>query len=127
MKSAGALATPEAIVWDFTQALSDGDHQAAIACFAADGCLITPDGTAVAGVDRILEVLVQMTAARSRFQFGSPRIIRAGEVALCSQRWTVIAAANLLEQRFDSTMVLRSAGSSNRWRLVIASPWAGRF
>src|SRR5260370_29789042 len=109
MKSMETLATPEAIVWDFTQAPSGGDHQAAIACFAADGCLITPDGTAVAGVDRIVEILVQMTAARSRFQFGPPRIIRAGEVALCSQRWTVsfTAAANsLFEQRFDSTMVL---------------------
>jgi uncharacterized protein (TIGR02246 family) len=116
----------EAVVSDFTQALSSGDPQAAIACFAPDGCLITPDGTAVAGVDRILEVLVQMTVARSRIQFGPPRIIRAGEVALCSQHWTVsLAAAGnpRLEQQFDSTIVLRSAGGSGRWRLVIASPW----
>lgn len=31
----------------FTQALSRGDLDSAAACFARDGCLITPDATAV--------------------------------------------------------------------------------
>lgn len=125
-----ALATPEAIVWGFTEALSHGDHEAAIAFFAADGCLLTPDGTAVVGTDRIAEVLAQMTAARSRIEFGTARIVRAGQVALCSQRWTVSSRAAdnpRFEQRFDSTIVLRSDGSPGRWRLVIASPWGSRF
>ncbi len=116
---------PHKALGRFTAALRSGDSEAAAACFAPDGCLLTPDGTAVAGRRQIREVLIQITATRSEIRFESARVVRAGELALCSQRWTVDsrgAGTEAFEREFASTVVLRQGGPGE-WALVIASPW----
>jgi hypothetical protein len=43
----------------FARALSRGNLAAALGCFAEDGCLLTPDATAVHGRERIRPLLLQ--------------------------------------------------------------------
>lgn len=117
--------TAEEAIGSFAAALSGGDSEAAAVCFAPDGCLLTPDGTAVAGIQQIREVLVQLTAARSRIRFDLARVVRAGPVALCSQRWTVSSrgTGDPFERHFSSTIVLGYSKQPEDWHLLIASLW----
>jgi len=127
---AGALAPateePEQALERFTAALASGDSAAAAACFAPEGCLLTPDGTAVAGRQQIREVLLQITTARTQVRYEQARVVRAGPIALCSQRWSLASRGvgeGAFERRFAATMVLAEAAGPGRWALLIASPW----
>ena len=74
MSAGAALATeaqpaaeqrPDNALASFTAALSGGDLHGAAACFTRQGCLITPDGTAVRGRSDIAGVLAQLIASRT--------------------------------------------------------------
>lgn len=117
---------PEGVALAFGQALSACDAAGATACFAPDGCLITPDGTEVAGRQGIHDVLVQLTAIRPTIRFEAARTVRVGTVALHSQHWSVRtdgAAPEPLSQAqaFLCTLVLRC--EERQWHLAVAAPW----
>ena len=109
---------------DFTSALSRGDLQAAVACFARDGCLITPDATAIHGRDQIRPLLTQMVIRQTEIRVESASAIGAGEVILAQERWRVSAgqpAAARVEQNLDATLVLGLI--EGEWKLTIVAPW----
>jgi ketosteroid isomerase-like protein len=107
----------------FVRALSSGDLDSAIACFARDGCLVTPDLTAVHGRDRIRPVLAQLVAARVEIRVESGGLIAAGDALLARERWTIRTggAATAQVQTSEPTLVMRLIEGS--WKLVIAAPW----
>jgi ketosteroid isomerase-like protein len=115
----GAVNTPLA----FVRALSQGDLDSATACFARDGCLITPDLTAVHGRDRIRPVLAQLIAAAVQVRVDQSNSLHAGETLIARERWTIRLGGNgrRFEQTCDPTLVLRKVEGS--WKLVIAAPW----
>jgi ketosteroid isomerase-like protein len=121
-----ATKAPERVVLAFAAALGEGDHAAATACFARDARLLTPDGTEVAGRERIREVLAQLTTLGSEIHFDSPRVLAVGPVALCSQRWKIGSSATGpegFEQAFTCTTVLGRSAHTGRWQILIAAPW----
>ncbi|MGB7685595.1 MAG: nuclear transport factor 2 family protein, partial [Solirubrobacterales bacterium] len=69
------------------KALVAGDLDSASACFARDGCLITPDATAIHGRDRIRPVLAQLIAQRIDVAVEGSHVIGGGEVRLVRERW----------------------------------------
>jgi ketosteroid isomerase-like protein len=107
----------------FVQALSIGDLEGAAACFAKDGCMITPDLTAVRGRDRIRPLLAQLIASGTEVSVGGGHMVGAGEVFLTRARWTIKtgSAGNRLERVCDTTLVMRRVEGS--WKLAIAAPW----
>jgi ketosteroid isomerase-like protein len=107
----------------FVQALSVGDLEGAAACFAKDGCMITPDLTTVRGRDRIRPLLAQLIASGTEVMVGGGHLVDAGEVFLARARWTIRtgSAKGRLEQVCDTTLVMRLV--EGRWKLVIAAPW----
>jgi uncharacterized protein (TIGR02246 family) len=128
MKAGGATAeAPPAVraCLGFVRALSDGDLDAATACFARDACLITPDATAVHGRDRIRPLLAQLVARRTEIEVELSTVIGAGEVILASERWRVRSGAGgeapRIEQTLHPTLVLRRV--EGEWKLAIAAPW----
>jgi ketosteroid isomerase-like protein len=114
-----AVACPHSLA----SSLSAGDLEQAAACFARDGCLITPDGTAIHGRDRIRPVLAQMVIRRTEVEVESSTSIPAGGVMLVRERWRVRSGEGdaRLEQALTPTLVLQRIEGS--WKLAIASPW----
>lgn len=109
----------------FVQALSNGDLDVATACFTRDGCLITPDATAVHGREHVRALLAQLVARRTEIKVEFSNVVGAGEVLLAHERWRVrsggVDEAPQIEQTLNPTLVLRRIEAE--WKLAIAAPW----
>jgi ketosteroid isomerase-like protein len=109
----------------FARALDLGDVEAATACFARNGCLVTPDATAVHGRDRIRPLLAQLIARRTEIEVELSSVVGAGDVVLAHERWRVHSGGpegQRVEQILSPTLVLRQI--EGEWKLAIAAPWA---
>ncbi|HET9199281.1 MAG TPA: nuclear transport factor 2 family protein [Solirubrobacterales bacterium] len=111
----------------FTGAIGTGDLELASACLARDGCMVTPDGTAIHGRGAIRAVLAQMIDRRTAIEVELTSTIDAGEVALASQRWK-IRSGETVERRFaqstTAVLVLRLVEGS--WKIALLAPWGSR-
>ncbi|HEU5061761.1 MAG TPA: nuclear transport factor 2 family protein [Solirubrobacterales bacterium] len=108
----------------FARAINEGDLATAAACFARDGCLITPDATAVHGRDSIRTVLAQMVAGQTRILVEGSNAIKAGEVVFARERWRVRAGepeGPSIEHTLSAVLILRWIEGA--WKLTIAAPW----
>jgi ketosteroid isomerase-like protein len=109
----------------FVRTLNIGDLDGALACFARDACLITPDATAVHGRERIRPLLVQLVARRTEVEVELSKIVEAGGVVLANERWRIRSGsggeAPRIEQMLNPTLVLRQIEAE--WKLAIAAPW----
>ena len=108
----------------FAAALSTGDLDAATACFARDGCLLTADATAIRGRADIRAVLGQLIAMSALAEVEQRAILVTGEVALATECWTTRFL------RSNGTTYARTAPTStvlrrveDVWKLQIAAPW----
>lgn len=111
----------------FAQAVSAGDLDRAATCFARDGCLITPDATAVHGREEIRAVLAQMVGLQTEIEVELSSTLAAGEVILTSQRWRIRSGEQgerRLEQTANAVLVLRQI--EGEWKLAIVAPWGYR-
>ena len=108
----------------FAQAVSVGDLDGAASRFARDGCLITPDATAIHGREHIRAVLAQMVRRRTEIRVELSSSVSAGDVLLVHQRWRIRSGERPwqhLEQSADAVLVLREI--EGEWKLSIAAPW----
>jgi len=119
-----SLAESERVSHDLARALSAGNLDTAAACFARDACLITPDGTAVHGRERIRSVLAQLVLARAQVAVELSSTLVAGGIALTRERWTIRspgADGRALVRRTEPMLVLRWI--EEEWKLALAAPW----
>lgn len=108
----------------FVRALSAGDLDAATACFARDGCLITPDATAIHGREQVRSLLAQLIASRTEIRVDLSDVLAAGGVVLVCERWTmrVEAAGGIqVERILEPTLAMREV--EGEWKLAIVAPW----
>ncbi len=107
--------------------MSAGELDAAAACFARDGCLITPDATAIHGRESIRRVLAQMIVRRTEIAVELSTAVGAGEVVLIHQRWRIRSGEvedGRFEQVADAVLILQRV--EGEWKLSIAAPWGYR-
>jgi uncharacterized protein (TIGR02246 family) len=129
--SAGSTPAPapaENALYAFIAALSDGNLDAAAACFTREGCMVTPDGTAVHGRSEITAILAQLIARRTEIEVAQLVLRRAGDVALATGRLTLRSdgpEGARIEQACDPTLALRRV--EGRWKIAILAPWASHF
>jgi ketosteroid isomerase-like protein len=127
MKMASATAESPRLVrpsLPFVRALSIGDLDSATACFARDGCLITPDATAVHSRERIRPLLAQLVARQTEIRVEFSNVVEAGATVLAVERWKVRSGGGetpQIEQTLNPTLVLRRIEGD--WKLSIAAPW----
>lgn len=127
MKLEKASATPRVRAGacpSFARALNGGDLEAAAACFARDGCLITPDATAIHGRDSVRRVLAQMVGSRTTILVEESTVVRAGQVVLARERWryrTGEPGGVPVERTLSAVLILRRIEGA--WKLAIAAPW----
>ena len=126
MKSHGATLEAPGDVRErlgLARALSDGDLGAALACFAREACLITPDATAIHGRDRIGPVLAQLIASGIEVEVESSTVVAGDGVVLACERWLVRSgvASSRFARTIHPTLVMRQVEGS--WKLAIAAPW----
>jgi uncharacterized protein (TIGR02246 family) len=126
-----ALAVPEEVdapaqnaLYVFIAALGAGDVRGAAACFTREGCMITPDGTAVHGRSEITAILAQLVARRTELSVEQLVVRQAGDVALASGRLTLRsdgpAGARVGQACVPSLALQRVEG---RWKIAILAPW----
>lgn len=111
----------------FPAAVSAGELDVAAACFARDGCLITPDATAIHGRESIRRVLAQMIIRRTEIEVELSTAVGASEVVLIHQRWRIRSGEQTderFEQIADAILILRWVEGA--WKLSIAAPWGYR-
>jgi ketosteroid isomerase-like protein len=122
-----SLPAPQEGTIAFTKAINEANLEAATRCFARDGCLITPDSTAIFGREDVRPVLAQLISRRSRIDVQARSILVAGEVALGSERWQISSPGvngTVFEQVASPRLVLRYLEGA--WKLAIAAPWGLR-
>jgi uncharacterized protein (TIGR02246 family) len=115
---------PDNALSSFTAALSGGDLRGATACFTRDGCLITPDGTAVHGREDIGGVLAQLIASRTEIEIERVVVRRAGDVALATGHLTMRSdgpEGTRFAQACDPMMVIHRVDEN--WKLAVIAPW----
>lgn len=109
----------------FAAAISRGDLDAATSCFTKDACLLTPDATTIRGREEIRPILHQLIVIGTRIEVQGSSIVRAGEVALGSERWTFVSAGTggtPFTRTLNPTLVMRQL--EGVWKLAVAMPWA---
>jgi ketosteroid isomerase-like protein len=119
--------SPGSACLSLPRAIGAGDLDAAATCFARDGCLITPDATAIHGRESIRRVLAQMIVRRTEIEVELSTSVGAGEVVLLHQRWRIRSGEQRegrLEQVAEALMILRQVEGT--WKLSIAAPWGYR-
>lgn len=119
-----SAATPALVCRAFIAALNAAEAEAASACFTREGCLITPDATAIRGRGAIREVLGQLIDRGTRIEVELSSSLVAGEVALARERWRIRsdapAAAGFVQRTVPTLLVHRVEGA---WKLAVAAPW----
>jgi ketosteroid isomerase-like protein len=116
--------TPEAAASDFIAALVAGDAESALLRLSRRACFITADGTAIYGREQIGAVLAQLVAMCRGIEVGQRSILVAGDVALCSELWTMQFATNgspPVTRTSRSVLVIGRVESS--WKLMVVAPW----
>jgi len=122
--SALAFLAPQQVSCAFAHALSAGDLDVAASLFATDACFVTPDATAIHGIEGIRAVLTQLTASRAQLEVMPYGMHKARGLALCNERWTLTydrTAATPLARTSDATVLLRRR--STAWELLTVAPW----
>ena len=125
LESPPAAARPEEAWATFVAALNDGRLREATACFIRDACLITPDSTAVHGREEIRPLLGQLIDRETHVEVALSTELRAGDVVLSRQRWTVrshSADGKAFAQELSATLVLHRLEGS--WKIAVAAPWS---
>jgi ketosteroid isomerase-like protein len=105
-------------------ALSAADLDAATACFARDGCLLTADATTIRGREDIRAVLAQLISINATAEIEHGGMLVAGDVALAAECWTTRFARSdgaTYTRRKPTTSVMRRVEGT--WKLQIAAPW----
>ena len=128
MTTALAQAAPaipaENVLYGLGAVIGTGNLAAGAAIFTKDGCLITPDGTAVHGRGDIAEILAQMIAHRTEIEFDQLAIQHAGDVALVAGRMRIRSAgleSRPITQLCEPTAVLHRV--EGRWKVAILDLW----
>lgn len=115
--------SPEEVSAAFGEAISRGDVKAASECFTRDGCLVTPDDTAVHGRREVARVLLQLVASSISVETERLRTLATGGAALSHERWTIAfnGGDDPYVRSFAATLLLRPV--EGRWKLAVAAPW----
>ena len=116
--------TPQESTRALAASISRGDLDAAARCFAKDACLLTPDATVIRGREEIRPILHQLIVSGTRIEVQESSIVRAGEVALGTERWTFTSpgtAGTSFARTLSPTLVMRHL--EGVWKLAVAMPW----
>jgi ketosteroid isomerase-like protein len=123
-KAPSRFETPRAARRGLVRALNTADLAGATACFAREGCLITPDATAIHGREAIGSVLAQLIDRGTEIETALPDCLEADGVALATERWrirSIGAGGDPFVQESTANMVLRRI--EGQWKLSILAPW----
>ena len=112
-------------LYSLIAAVGAGDLAGAVACFTRQGCLVTPDGTAVHGRRDIGPIVRQMIASRTEIEVEQLAVRRADDVALATGRMTVRSdgpeGARVAQACEPHATLQRVEG---QWKVAILAPWA---
>ena len=116
--------SPEDMHSEFTRAFNAGDVDALLRLYEPEAIMTPEPGTAVAGTDAIREALNGYLALKSKIEFKTQPVFKAGNLALMHGDWTLAGTApdgNAVNLTGHSTEVLRRQPDGT-WLYVIDIP-----
>jgi ketosteroid isomerase-like protein len=116
--------SPRHLALTFFEALNRGETATAASLFSVNGCFVTPDGTAVAGVTGLRAIFRQMSELGARVEIDSLGCHRAGDVCLVEgflRYRTGTRNAESVEPMVRPRLVLRR--NRPAWELAIVALW----
>jgi uncharacterized protein (TIGR02246 family) len=115
--------TPEEVVDGFGAALRAGDAVAATALFSREGCFVTPDQTVIQGRQRIRDFLQQLVEMAVELTIDQRTMLRAGEVAVGSESWSLTLGIGATASRRVSRSTIVLGRTEGVWRIAVVDPW----
>lgn len=103
--------------------VNDGDVEGFIALYAADACLIGPDGVTLTGAAAIREAMAPLFALRGRMTVTTHHVVEMGDLALLGSEWSY-SAGDVQLSGVASEVVQRQPGGG--WLYVIDHPYSGQ-
>jgi uncharacterized protein (TIGR02246 family) len=117
--------TPEEVVDGFGAALRAGDVDTATALFTRESYLVTPDSTAIHGRSQIRGFLRQLVGMAVELTIEQRTMLRAGEVAVGSESWSILLGGDAGTVRRSSRATIVLARVDGRWKIAVMDPWRG--
>jgi uncharacterized protein (TIGR02246 family) len=116
--------SPQETIERFSQLLSESDLDAVLDLYEPDAVFAPRPGEQVRGHDAIREALVPFAAIKPRMTGKVEKVLRAGELALVANRWTLAGSGpeGPIEMAGVSADVLRRRADGS-WGIVIDDPW----
>jgi len=116
--------TPQAARRAFVAALNRGDLEGASACFARNGCMVTPDATTIHGREAIGALLTQLIDRRTEIEVRLSDRLEAAEATLAAERWKIasegVDGRSFVRESIATLVLCRVEGE---WKLSILAPW----
>ena len=116
---------PEDVIERFSELLADGDLEAMMELYEPDAAFVPQPGDVVTGHDAIRAALEPFLSMSPRMQGEIEKVLRAGDTALVTNRWTLAGTApdgSPVQMAATSADVVRRRPDGS-WGIVIDDPW----
>jgi len=117
--------TPADVDRLFSEAISRGDLEAALACYEDGASLVPQPGQVVSGAAALREAVSGLIALNGALAIAVEEVVEAGDIALLRSRWTLHGTGAdgqpVVMAGAGAEVVRRQADES--WRFVIDHPF----
>jgi uncharacterized protein (TIGR02246 family) len=103
--------------------INDGDVEGFVALYAADACLIGPDGATLTGHAAIREAMTPLLALRGRMTVTTRHVVEVGDLALLGSEWSY-RAGDVQLSGVAAEVVRRQPDGG--WLYVVDHPYTGQ-
>jgi uncharacterized protein (TIGR02246 family) len=121
--------TPELMYEVLAAAFNAADLEQVLTLYEADAALVAQPGQVIAGTDQIRAAVEGFLALNGHYVVELRDVVRAGDLALASARWSLAAAGadgQPIALTGISADVLRRQ-ADGAWRYVIDQPWGDQM
>jgi uncharacterized protein (TIGR02246 family) len=119
--------TPADVIERFSERLSAGDLDGALALYAPNAAFVAAPGQTVHGHAAIAEALRQFLALQPRLEGDIKKVVESGDTALVINDWRLHgrdpSGEEVRMSGRSADVVQRSADGG--WRVLIDDPWGG--
>jgi ketosteroid isomerase-like protein len=120
---------PTTTVDQLTQAINQGNLEAALALYEPNAVLMVQPNQPARGTMQLREALAGFIALKPMLRSEAQHVIEVGDIALYVSRWTLNGtdpSGQAVTMGGESTDILRRQGNG-RWLIALDNPWGAQL